>query len=98
MKISDKQRLMFRTTLGLLFVYASAAQSQGDFPAAPGRDTLLLVCSQCHSIGKMKTAKLSAAEWQFIVYDMIARGAPVYPEDIKDLTRYLQDNFASDKQ
>lgn len=98
MKITDKLRTMFRTALGLLLVYASAAQSQGDFPDAPGRDTLFLVCSQCHSIGKMKTAKLSAADWQFIVYDMIARGAPVYPDDIEELTRYLQENFASDKQ
>jgi hypothetical protein len=31
------------------------------------------------------------------VYDMIGRGAPVHKEDIKDLTKYLIDNFATDK-
>jgi hypothetical protein len=46
---------------------------QNPFPEAPGRDTVFLVCSQCHSIGKMAGADLTADDWQFVVYDMIAR-------------------------
>lgn len=80
-----------------VLVLASAAFSQEDFPNETGRDTLFLACTQCHSLGKMSTAKLSAGDWEFMVYDMIARGAPVHQEDIRDLTRYLQDNFATDK-
>lgn len=80
-----------------LLVVASAVRGQADYPDSPGRDTLFLACTQCHSLGKMSTAKLSAADWEFIVYDMIARGAPVHQEDIRDLTRYLQDNFATDE-
>ncbi len=74
------------------------AVSQEIFPEGPGRDTLMLVCTQCHSLGKMVAAELTAEDWQFIVYDMISRGAPVHQEDIADLTKYLQDNFAIDKQ
>ncbi|NCF51643.1 hypothetical protein GWP57_08535 [Gammaproteobacteria bacterium] len=73
------------------------ADSQEAFPDEPGRETLLLACTQCHSIGKMVTADLTADDWQFIVYDMIARGAPVHQEDIADLTTYLQNNFAADE-
>lgn len=73
------------------------AIGQEQFPDAPGRDTLLLVCTQCHSIGKMALADLTEKDWEFIVYDMIARGAPVYQEDIKKLIAYLQDNFATNK-
>jgi len=72
------------------------AVSQESFPEGPGRDTLLLVCTQCHSLGKMVAAELTTEDWQFIVYDMISRGAPVHQEDIADLTKYLQDNFAID--
>ena len=74
------------------------AVSQESFPDAPGRDTLILACTQCHALGKMVAAELTADDWQFIVYDMISRGAPVHQEDIADLTKYLQDNFATDNK
>ena len=82
------------TSLGL----TTLALSQEAFPEGPGRDTLVLVCTQCHSLGKMVAVELTADDWQFIVYDMISRGAPVHQEDIADLTKYLQDNFAVDKE
>lgn len=72
----------------------SLASGQDRFPEAPGRDTLFLACSQCHSIGKLLTPELDRDGWQFIVYDMISRGAPVHAEDVDELTKYLQDNFA----
>ena len=87
--------------ISILFVslgLTTLAVSQDSFPDALGRDTLLLVCTQCHSLGKMVAAELTAEDWQFIVYDMISRGAPVHQEDIADLTKYLQDNFAIDNQ
>lgn len=80
------------------FSVAPVADSQEAFPEAPGRDTLLLACTQCHSLGKMVLANLSADDWQFIVYDMIGRGSPVHQDEIADLTKYLQDNFAKDKK
>lgn len=77
---------------------ASAAAAQNPFPDAPGRDTVFLVCSQCHSIGKMAAADLTADDWEFVVYDMIARGAPVEEENVDTVVRYLQNNFASDRR
>ena len=73
------------------------ATSQETFPDAPGRDTLYLACTQCHSLGKMVVAELSKDDWEFIVYDMIGRGAPVHEEELRDLVAYVQDNFATDK-
>ncbi len=73
------------------------AVGQVGFPEGPGRDTLLLACTQCHSLGRMMVADLTADDWEFIVYDMIGRGAPVHQEDIADLTKYLQANFATDR-
>lgn len=87
---------MIMIALSLTFV--PHADGQAALPDAPGRDTMLLVCTQCHSLGKMYVAELTSRDWQFIVYDMIGRGAPVHQEDIADLTKYLQDNFATDKK
>ena len=90
-----------RATVIILLVslgLTTPAVSQELFPDGPGRDTLMLVCTQCHSLGKMVAAELTAEDWQFIVYDMISRGAPVHQEDIANLTKYLQDNFATDNK
>ena len=82
------------TAVGL----APGAVGQEQFPDEPGRDTLFLVCTQCHSLGKMVAADLTADDWQFVVYDMISRGAPVEHDDVQALTTYLQKNFAKDRR
>ena len=73
---------------------AGSISAQELFPEGQGRDTLLLVCVQCHTPVRITNAKLSAADWEFTLYDMISRGAPVHREDIDDLKKYLIDNFA----
>jgi mono/diheme cytochrome c family protein len=82
----------------LVSVFALGARAQVQFPDAEGRDTLLLVCSQCHSLNRITRATLTADDWEFILYDMIARGAPVHEDDVAALKKYLQDNFATDRR
>jgi hypothetical protein len=84
--------------LGLGVIAFSTSMSQEMFPEGEGRETLLLVCTQCHALNRMTEAELTADDWEFIVYDMISRGSPVYKDDIEDLKKYLIDNFAIDKQ
>lgn len=83
---------------GLGVVLSAPISGQELFPEGRGRDTLFLVCVQCHPPTRITDAKLTADDWEFIVYDMIGRGAPVYKDDIADLTKYLTDNFAVDGQ
>lgn len=96
-----KSRYVMMATAVVLGAYAGAlmppADGQEAFPDEPGRDTLILACTQCHSLGKMMAVKATSDDWEFLVYDMIARGAPVHQEDIADLTAYLQNNFATDR-
>jgi len=84
--------------LGFGMISFSATRGQDLFPEGPGRDTLFLVCTQCHALNRMTEAELTADDWEFMVYDMISRGAPVYKEDIETLKKYLINNFAVDKQ
>ena len=95
MKISSAA--VTATAIVWITVLASLANGQGEFPDEPGRDTLILACTQCHALGKMVVADLTKDDWEFIVYDMIGRGAPVHEEDLTNLVKYLQNNFASDK-
>lgn len=85
--------------IAVLIAFSSGSSwSQDIFPAEPSRDTLFLVCVQCHSLNRITTAKLTAAEWEFTLYDMISRGAPVRKQEIDALKKYLIDNFSSDKK
>lgn len=84
-------------TVGAALIGAAAASAQTPFPEGPGRDTLLQVCTQCHAPNRILEADATAEDWEFILYDMIARGAPVHEEDIEVLKGYLVDNFAVDE-
>ena len=72
--------------------------SENPFPEAEMRETVLLVCSQCHPLTRITEGDLTAEEWEFTLYDMIARGAPIHEEDIAFVREYLIDNFATDRQ
>jgi len=65
-------------------------------PEGEGRDAMLTACTSCHGLDRITNPhrKLNAEEWEFHLYDMIARGAPVYEKDIEPLRRYLIDNYA----
>lgn len=78
-------------------VSAPQATSQEAFPDQPGRDAMMLACTQCHSLGKMVIADLTRDDWEFVIYEMVGRGAPVHEEDLADIIKYLQNNFATDK-
>lgn len=88
-------------TSGITFVcfcviIATDVEGQDLFPDEPGRETLLVVCVQCHSPSRITDAKLTAEDWEFTLYDMISRGAPVRKEEIAALKQYLIRNYAID--
>ena len=71
---------------------------QGPFPEGDARDTVIMVCSQCHVLTRITDNDLNAEEWEFTLYDMIARGAPLHEADLESVRRYLIENFASDER
>lgn len=64
------------------------------FPDGSGKETMLLVCVQCHSLNRITEAELQEDDWSFTLYDMIARGAPVPIKDVENLRTYLIDNYS----
>jgi mono/diheme cytochrome c family protein len=66
-------------------------------PAGAGLEIISVVCTQCHGIDYITNAagKLTRADWENALYDMIARGAPVEEKDREVLLEYLQENLAA---
>lgn len=63
------------------------------FPAGPGRDTFLRVCSTCHSPNNVLAAGQSREGWEDTVTKMVAYGAQGSDEDFTDILDYLVKNF-----
>ena len=65
-------------------------------PEGPGRDILFTACTVCHGLENITQPHKSFTEeeWEFYLYDMVARGAPMSEDDIERVKQYLVDNFA----
>lgn len=53
-------------------------------------------CVICHDAQHITRAKLSREEWEFNVKNMIERGAPVTPEEIRPIVDYLATYYNRD--
>jgi hypothetical protein len=76
-----------------LFVSASVMAQQKPkppgFPDAPGKETLVAKCFQCHSPGMWMDHRQDRKGWEGTLYRMVGRGALWSEEDIKAMADYL---------
>jgi hypothetical protein len=63
------------------------------FPAAPGRETTLRVCSGCHSVSLVAAQHLDAQEWNDLVQVMAGRGATATDTEFDQIAAYLAKSF-----
>lgn len=63
------------------------------FPEAPGRATMLRICSQCHSPAIPAQQRLSPDGWQGIVDQMAGLGAPGTDAELAEIVTYLAQSF-----
>ena len=73
------------------------ARSQDAFPNGPARDTVVVICSQCHPLTRILDSNMREAEWEALLYDMISRGATIYDRELTLIRDYLVENFAADE-
>ena len=59
------------------------------FPDAPGKETLLAKCFQCHSAGMWMDHRQDRRGWESVLYRMVGRGALWTEEEIKAMADYL---------
>ena len=97
MKVDSSLKVVCGLALVTMFLIPVFGWSQAPFPEGRARDTVFLACTQCHPLTRITDNDLNAAEWEFTLYDMIARGAPLHEADLDLVKQYLIDNFAVDE-
>ncbi len=78
----------------LVFWSAPAVLSQGQLPEGEGKETVQIQCSRCHGLEKLTAVRRSPQEWEALVSDMSARGAPLMLDEIDVIIGYLSRNLA----
>ena len=68
-------------------------QNFGPVPDGPGKEILLNTCTMCHDLGRIKTARRSAEEWEETLNSMLNEGAPLSEEQFPVIHRYLSRHF-----
>ncbi len=98
MKADNSRKLALRLAVVTVILCPILGWVQGPFPTGQARDTVVMICSQCHALTRITDSKLNAEEWELTLYDMIARGAPLHAEDLDIVRKYLIENFAIDEK
>jgi mono/diheme cytochrome c family protein len=95
-----KQRLAI-LLLGLAVWGTPLAQQKPKvpgFPDAPGKETLLDKCFQCHGPGMWLDHRQDRKGWESVLYRMVGRGALWTEEEIKAMADYLADVYGRKPQ
>ena len=69
------------------------AQNHGPVPDGPGKQILLNTCTMCHDLGRIKTGRRSAEEWEETLNAMLNEGAPLSDADFPLIHAYLSKHF-----
>jgi mono/diheme cytochrome c family protein len=72
---------------------ASQAPTTSALPPGPGHDTMVKVCSACHSPEIAATQRLSPAGWDELVETMVSRGAQATDAEVAEIKAYLRKSF-----
>ena len=75
----------------LLASYVAPAQQAKPlgFPDAPGRDTTLKLCFQCHADLMWRDHRQDRRGWESVIYRMVGRGALWTEEEVNAMAGYL---------
>ena len=62
-------------------------------PEGDGKDVAIQLCGTCHNLQKVVVSRKSPQEWERSVYDMVARGAQIFPDEADEIIKYLAKSF-----
>ena len=93
------KRLAF--LLPLAAVFLCLADDNGGaslLPDGPGKDLIARTCTECHSVDRMRSLRISKDDWADKIADMIDRGAKATDEESETMSVYLAQNFGQDSK
>ncbi len=69
------------------------ASIYGPLPEGPGKAVLLNICTQCHTLERVKVRSGDRQSWDDLLSHMLNEGAPLNDDDYAVLLNYLARNF-----
>ena len=66
-------------------------------PDGEGKDVTAQLCGTCHNLQKTVVSRKTPHEWERTVYDMVARGAQIFPDEAEQIIKYLATSFPAGK-
>lgn len=86
-------RFLPATSILLLLAVAAPAADKSRLPEAPGRETTLRLCGNCHAADVVLGRAHSEDAWAEIIMKMVQRGAPGTEEELSEIIQYLARNI-----
>jgi hypothetical protein len=95
---------MRRVLLSVLFltgilIPVAVSWPQEDYksqlPPGEGKELVVELCNTCHNLQKVVASRKTDKEWERSVYDMVNRGAQIFPEEVDQIVKYLAKSFPS---
>jgi len=81
-----------------IFIPVAVSSPQEDYksqlPPGEGKELVIELCSgSCHNLQKVVSSRKTDKEWERSVYDMVNRGAQIFPEEVDQIVKYLAKSF-----
>ena len=84
----------WRWVLGCVLMMGTAGGAWGQaLPEGKGKDVVEEHCTVCHGTANFTSSRFSRQDWEFVVNDMIDRGAQINEDDAKIIVDYLTEQF-----
>lgn len=79
---------------GMVLVLGMAGKAWGQaLPDGKGKEVVEEHCTVCHGTSNFTGSRFSKQDWEFVVNDMIDRGALINDEEAKIIVDYLAEHF-----
>ena len=76
---------------------SGSADEHAAFPAGPGRELTIRVCSGCHAPEMAADQQLDDAGWKALVDQMASKGATATDAEFDEIVHYLATAFPAPK-
>ena len=87
----DKGAVVNKDDVPVVVRYLS--NTYGPLPEGPGKAILLNICTQCHTLSRVKLRRGDRQSWDDLLSHMLNEGAPLSDDDYPVLLNYLARNF-----
>lgn len=85
--------------LGLVLVLGTAGQARSqELPEGKGKDVVEERCTVCHGTSNFTESRYSKQDWEYVVNDMIDRGALITDEESEIIVDYLTEHFGPEEK